>query len=104
MLYCAKTLYHDTLNLGIKNRDSKKNPTLFDYFRFFTKFSVFSIIFGSVGDSGWFWPVKSTYSDRKILHLPSCQVSFGVLERIFFLNWPGSSKFTTQTWDMYFYV
>jgi hypothetical protein len=40
--------------------------------------------------------VKSTYSDRKILHLLCLKFSYGVLGRLFFLNWPGSSKFKTQ--------
>jgi hypothetical protein len=29
---------------------------------------------------------ESEYSDRKILHLPGFQVSYGVLGRLFFLN------------------
>jgi hypothetical protein len=41
---------------------------------------------GGGGDGGGgeqFWHVKSEYSDRKILHLPGFQVSYGVLGRLF---------------------
>ena len=71
------------------------------------KYSPFFRQFFGGGDGGggrWFWHVKSAYSDRKILHLPGFQVSYGVLGRLFFFNWPGSSEFKRQTWDMDFYI
>ncbi len=71
------------------------------------KYSPFFRQFIGGGDGGGgeqFWRVKSTYSDRKILHLSTFQVSYGVLEKLFFLNGPESSEFKTQAWDMYVHL
>ncbi len=68
-LYRAKTIYHDTFPINFLNTYNCHNNQIF--LQFFGG--------GDGGRGGLFQHVKSTYSDRKILHLPGFQVSYGVL-------------------------